>query len=205
MKLDFWLDPVCPWCWLTSRWIVDITPHRDLDVTWRPISLKIKNQLTEESPFYARASHTLGLLRVMESVRATEGAAAIGGLYAVFGEHIHHRQDSFVDAAQTLAEAGLPSSHAGAFNDESWDPIIRAQMDEGLALTGNDVGTPLLAFTPETGPRVGFFGPVISRRLALDAGLRLWDGLLAASATDGFWELKRTRSEGPDFTQVPTT
>jgi hypothetical protein len=73
-------------------------------------------------------------------------------------------------------------------------------MDEGLALTGNDVGTPILGFVDESGKRVGFFVPVISRRLPLDAGLRLWDGLMLAASVDGFWELKRTRTEGPDFT-----
>jgi hypothetical protein len=73
-------------------------------------------------------------------------------------------------------------------------------MDEGLALTGNDVGTPILGFVDEMGKRVGFFGPVISRRLPLDAGLRLWDGLMLAASVEGFWELKRTRTQGPDLT-----
>jgi 2-hydroxychromene-2-carboxylate isomerase len=200
MQLDFWLDPACPWCWVTSRWVNDVAPHRDLEVRWRPISLKIKNDTGPDSPWYEVASYTHNLLRVMESVRAAEGDAPLGGLYTVYGEHIHHQQDRSRPAAELLAEAGLDTAHAAAFDDESWDVAIRAAMDEGLALTGNDVGTPLLAFTDDTGKRVGFFGPVISRRLPLDQGLRLWDGVSAAATVDGFWELKRTRNEGPDVT-----
>lgn len=198
MQLDFWIDPACPWCWVTSRWVEDVAPHRDVDVTWRPISLKFKNDVQPDSPWYEAASYTHGLLRVMESVRAAEGAAPLGGLYRVYGEHIHHDQDRSRSAAELLAEAGLDTSHAAAFDDESWDPVIRAAMDDGLSLTGNDVGTPILAFA-DGDRRVGFFGPVISRRLPLDQALRLWDGVTAAATVDGFWELKRTRTENPDF------
>ncbi|MFN8020808.1 MAG: DsbA family protein [Acidimicrobiales bacterium] len=200
MQLDFWLDPACPWCWVTSRWVNDVAPHRDLEVRWRPISLKVKNETGPDSPWYEPVTYTHNLLRVMESVRAAEGDAPLGRLYTVYGEHIHHQQDSSRSAAELLAEAGIDTSHAAAFDDESWDTVIRAAMDEGLALTGNDVGTPLLAFTDDSGKRVGFFGPVISRRLPLDQALRLWDGVSAAATVDGFWELKRTRTEGPDFT-----
>lgn len=200
MQLDFWIDPACPWCWVTSRWVVDIAPHRDLDVRWMPISLKVKNAVEPGSEWYEPLAYTHGLLRVLESVRAAEGDEPLGRLYTVYGEHIHHRQDGSVSAADLLGEAGLDPSHAAAHGDESWDAVIQASMDEGLALTGNDVGTPILGFVDESGKRVGFFGPVISRRLPLDAGLRLWDGLMLAASVDGFWEMKRTRTEGPDFT-----
>jgi hypothetical protein len=202
MQLDFWLDPVCPWCWLTSRWVNDVAPHRDVEVRWRPISLKLKNGLQPDSPFFERASHTQGLLRVMEAVRAAEGDAPLGGLYSVYGEHIHHGREALPDPTVLLTEAGLDSSYATAFGDESWDDVIRAAMDEGLALTGNDVGTPILAFDSVDGERVGFFGPVISRRLPLDQALRLWDGLMLVGRVPAFWELKRTRTEAPDFTPI---
>lgn len=200
MQLDFWIDPACPWCWVTSRWVEDIAPHRDVQVRWRPISLKVKNDVQPDSPFYDAVVFTHGLLRVLESVRAAEGDEPLGRLYAVYGEHIHHRQERSLSPADLLAEAGLDTSHAAAHDDESWDAVIQASMDEGLALTGNDVGTPILGFTDDRGKRVGFFGPVISRRLPLDDGLRLWDGLMLTATVDGFWELKRTRTEGPDFT-----
>ncbi|MCB1000246.1 MAG: DsbA family protein [Acidimicrobiales bacterium] len=200
MQLDFWIDPACPWCWVTSRWITDIAPHRDLEVTWRPISLKVKNDTQPDSPWYEVSSYTHNLLRVMESVRAAEGDGPLGRLYSVYGEHIHHQRDHDQPAATLLEEAGLPPSHAAAFDDDSWDPVIRAAMDEGLALTGTDVGTPLMAFTDaDSGRRVGFFGPVISRRPPLAQALKLWDAVSAAATVDGFWELKRTRTEDPDF------
>lgn len=200
MQLDFWIDPICPWCWVTSRWVNDIAPRRDVEVTWRPISLLLKNQPAPDSPWYEASRYTHNLLRVMESVRAAEGDAPLGHLYTTFGEYIHHQQDRSKTAAELLAAAGLDTAHAAAFDDPSWDATIQAAMDEGLALTGNDVGTPLLAFVDDRGKKVGFFGPVISRRLPLEQGLRLWDGVTAAATVDGFWELKRTRTEGPDFT-----
>ena len=137
----------------------------------------------------------------MESVRAAEGDGPIGRLYEVYGEHIHHRKE-LVSAAVALAEAGLAPEHAAAFDDPRWDPTIKAAMDEALGLTGNDVGTPILAFETSSGERVGYFGPVISRRLPLEHGLRLWDGLVLMISTPGLWELKRTRTEAPDFTTV---
>jgi hypothetical protein len=135
-------------------------------------------------------------------VRAAEGDEAIGALYTVMGEHVHHQGNTFVEAKTVLADAGLDAHHADAFDDESWDSVIRAAMDEGLALTGHDVGTPILGFNNSNGHRVGFFGPVISRRLSHEDGVRLWDGLMATASVDSFWELKRTRTEAPDFTPV---
>ena len=138
---------------------------------------------------------------MLESVRRAEGDAPIGRLYEVYGNHIHHQKDA-VDAATALSEAGLSASHAAAYDDKSWDTVIKDAMDEGLALTGKDVGTPILGFANANGKRVGFFGPVISRRLPLDDGLRLWDALVQMVDVDHFWELKRTRTETPDFTPV---
>jgi DSBA-like thioredoxin domain len=202
MQLDFWLDPICPWCWLTSRWVNDVAPHRDVQVRWRPISLLFKNDLPSDSPFFERATHTRNLLRVIESVRAAEGDEPIGNLYTTMGEHIHDRGNSFVEAITVLKESGLDVAHADAFDDEQWDAAIKDGMAEGLALTGSDVGTPILGFTNAKGNKVGFFGPVISRRLPEADALQLWDGLMAVATVDSFWELKRTRTENPDFTPV---
>ena len=202
MKLEIWVDPVCPWCWLTSRWAIDVAPHRDLDIQWRSISLKVKNRTEPGSRWYEPVAYTHSLLRVMESLRAAEGNEAVGRFYTTAGTHIHHNEDRAQTADALLAEAGLDRSHAAAFDDESWDTVIEAAMNEGLALTGDDVGTPILAFANGEGTRVGFFGPVISRRLPVDQSLQLWDGMVAMAETDSFWELKRTRVEGPDFTPV---
>jgi hypothetical protein len=158
-----------------------------------------KNNPSEDSPFYSKVMHTHGLLRVLESVRASEGEGPIGRLYEVYGENIHHQGNSSVDASTLLAQAGLPAHHADAYGDEAWDKAIRLGMDEGLALVGNDVGTPILGFERADGSKVGFFGPVMSRRLPLDKALDMWDGLQLMTSIDCFWELKRTRTEQPNF------
>ena len=204
MQVRFWLDPICPRCWLTSRWILDVAPHRDLDITWMPISLFVKNNLAEQpdSPFYEGAKHTHGLLRVLESLRAAEGNGPLEAYYTAAGEYIHHQRDSSVSAATVLAEAGLPAAHAAAYDDPSWDAAIATSMDEGLGLTGTDVGTPIIAFPNANGDTTAFFGPVISRRLPLAQALDLWDGMMLMGRVDSFWELKRTRTENPDFTPV---
>jgi len=201
MQVRFWVDPICPWCWLTSRWILDVAPHRGLDITWMPISLFVKNGLADQpdSPFYEAAKHTHGLLRVMESVRAAEGDAPLGALYTAMGEHIHHNRNRAVEAATVLAEVGLPVSHAAAYDDPSFDAAIAASMDEGLGLTGTDVGTPIIAFPNASGVTTAFFGPVISRRLPTAQALDLWDGMMLMGRVDSFWELKRTRTSGPTF------
>lgn len=188
---------------MTSRWVVDIAADRNITVRWRSISLLLKNNPPPDSPWYPRSARTHALLRVLESVRAAEGEGKLGELYTAYGRRIHHDQNVDFDPVEALTEAGLPASHASAMDDESWDAVIRAQMDEGLALTGTDVGTPILGFTNESGKKVGFFGPVISRRLTRDEGLKLWDGVMLISGVDSFWELKRTRTESPAFGERP--
>ena len=199
MNIDFWVDPACPFCWTTARWIVDdIAPARDLSITWRPISLKLKNNPPEGSPFFAVASFTHGLLRVMESVRTTDGNDGVFKLYWEFGSRIHHDANRDFDPADALEAVGLDTSHAGAFSNEKWDDVIRAGMDEGLALVGTDVGTPIIATTRSNGDRAGYFGPVITGKPDLQHGLAMWDGLMAMMEVDTFFELKRTRTEPPN-------
>lgn len=197
MLVNYWLDPLCPWCWMTSRWIVEVAPQRDLDIQWRPISLKLKNDPPPESPNYGAVTASLKLLRVMEAVRTTEGNGPIGDLYTEFGTRIHGRQDLFFDPADALTAAGLDPVFAQAADDESWDDAIAADMAVGLALTGDDVGTPLIGFKDTEGNDTAIFGPVISRFLEPEEGLRLWDAVFAMGSIPGFWELKRTRTEDP--------
>jgi hypothetical protein len=195
--VDIWIDPACPWCWLTSRWLVDVAPHRELDVQWRSISLLRKNGLEEGSPYYDVCLHTHRLLRVLEAVKDAHGNAAAGELYAALGRRIHQGQEGFVEAATALTDIGLDPGLAHAFDDDRWDATIEASMAEGLGLVGDDVGTPIIGLSTSAGERVGFFGPVISRRPPLEQALQLWDGIALAAAVPGFWELKRTRTEGP--------
>jgi hypothetical protein len=198
VNIDFWIDPACPFCWATARWAVDeVQPHRDLRITWRPISLFFKNRPEPDSPAYEALVFTHGLLRVMESVRTTDGNDGVFRLYWEFGSRIHHDEDSPFDPADALANTGLDTAHAAAFDDDSWDEVIRSAMDEGLALVGNDVGTPIIAMTNSDGERVGYFGPVISRIPSTEKSLAMWDALVTMMDVDSFFELKRTRTEGP--------
>lgn len=200
MKVQYWFDPGCPWCWLTSRWLVDeVVPARDLEIDWQPISLLFKNDPPADTPYRKVTEFTTGLLRVVESLRDAGHEDRIGDVYTAFGEKIHHEGDRDFDPAPVLTALGLPESHAAAATDESWDAAVRKGHDDGLSLVGDDVGTPIIAIARDDGERVGLFGPVISRKPTGDDALRLWDGLLAMLRTDGFWELKRTRTEGPQL------
>jgi hypothetical protein len=197
---------------MTARWVVDVVqPERDLNITWQPISLLFKNEPPEDSDYFAPVDFTHKLLRVFESVKAAEGMAAAEALYWQYGAVLHHDRstgDADMDAVMAggaepfLEAAALDASHAAAFDDESWDTVIREKMDAGLALVGNDVGTPIIAFDSPEG-RKGIFGPVISRKPEGEEGLALWDAMATMATMDGFWELKRTRTVGPDFGERP--
>ncbi len=195
---------------MTARWVVDeVQPHRDLNITWQPISLLFKNEPGEDSPFFEPVTFTHSLLRVMESVRAAEGNDAVKDLYWQYGAVLHHdrsngdaEMDEIIAAgvAPFLEAAGLDASHAEAFDDESFDAEIRTRMDAGLALVGQDVGTPIIAFGTPDGAK-GIFGPVISK-MPTDS-LAVWDAMVTMTTMDGFWELKRTRTEDPHFPERP--
>ena len=190
---------------MTARWVVDeIKDQRDLDITWQPISLLLKNQPPEDSDYYAPVLATYKMLRVMESVRATEGNDGVFKLYWELGARIHHDKDRDFAIADALESAGLPTSHAAAFDDESFDDEIRKRHDAGLELVGTDVGTPIIAMDKPDGSRQGIFGPVITRVPDSADSLKLWDGMVAMMSVDGFWELKRTRTERPEFGDRPT-
>lgn len=188
---------------MTSRWLVEVAPERDLEIKWKSISLLVKNKPPEDSDYYGPVLKTHKMLRVFESVLADEGNGPAGDFYTELGRRIHHDQDRDFDVADALSAVGIDTRHAAALDDESWDPKIQAAMDDGLGLVGDDVGTPIIAFENSSGIRNGIFGPVISRRPTGDDVLGLWDGMAAMMNVDGFWELKRTRTQPPDFGERP--
>lgn len=202
-NVRFWVDPICPWCWTTSQWIRRIADERDLRITWEPISLLVKNAPGPDSAFYEPLVWTRGLLRVMESVRASGGEERLGELYTEYGRRIHHLGERDWDAAEALVAVGLDPAHAAAANDEAWDEPLLARMNEGLALVGTDVGTPIIAFHRPDGREVATFGPVITKAPAHDDALALWDAFVTLTALDEFWELKRTRTASPEFGDAP--
>lgn len=197
---------------MTARWAVDVVqPARDLQITWEPISLLFKNEPSEDSPFYPVNRFTHSLLRVMQAVNEAEGNEAARRLYWQYGAVLHHDRVAGVadfgelvggDASRFLEAAGLPSAYNDAFGDETWDENIRERMQVGLDLVGTDVGTPIIAFDTPKGPR-GVFGPVISRTPDGDDPAAVWDAMVTLATTDGFWELKRTRTEDPEFPARP--
>ncbi len=205
MKVEFWVDPACPFCWATARWMVDeVIPNRDVQVTWRPISLKFKNEPPADSPFFEPVTFTHNLMRVMESARAAEGDGAFFDLYWEAGARIHHDGTRTFDVGDLLETVGLDAKHAAAFDDDSWDAVIRESMDDGLALVGNDVGTPIIALVNSDGRWVGYFGPVITSVPPTDKSVAMWDALVTMMDIDSFFELKRTRTEAPDPGDRPT-
>ena len=212
--LHFYFDPVCPFAWITSKWVRMVAGQRDYTVDWRFISLRLINDhLDYDSQFPAGydAGHTSGLrlLRVAAKARAEHGRAAIGPLYAAIGAQVFDRPRAGHDDTHgayrgtstflepILAAAGLPGQLADALDDDSFDAEIRAEGDEALALTGKDVGTPIMQFQPPNG--VAFFGPVISRPPTPEEAVPLWDHVLGLASFPGFAELKRSLRERPQL------
>ena len=189
---------------MTARWVVDeVQPARDLEVTWQPISLFFKNEPKPESDYYPRSYFTHRLLRVMESVRKADGNDAVVRLYWEYGRRIHHDGTRDFTAAEALAAVGMDTCHAEAFDNDLWDDEIRTRMDVGLELAGHDVGTPIIAFNDRYGDKQAYFGPVITRVPPTEDSLAMWDALVAMMDVQGFWELKRTRTERTDFGARP--
>ena len=212
MNVSLWVDPACPWCWVAARWAVDVVaPGRDLTISWEPISLLFKNEHGEDSENNAANQLTQRLHRVKQPVKEAEVIDAARLLYWQYGADLHHdRVAGTVDAAEVLsagagpflAAAGLPSQYAAAYDDDSWDETIRTRMQVGLDLVGGDVGTPIVAFDTPAGPK-GVFGPILSRMPHGTDGVELWDAMVKFATHDGFWELKRSRTEDPQFPARP--
>jgi hypothetical protein len=142
------------------------------------------------------------MLRVMESVRSSDGDERAFDWYWESGSRIHQLGDPEFDFGDALEQLGLDRSHSAAAADTAWDTEIRSRMDAGLELVGDDVGTPIIAFLCDDGVKRGIFGPVISRMPTGDQALALWDAMETVATMDGFWELKRTRTERPSFPPI---
>ncbi len=201
VRVDFYFDPVCPWCWITSRWLVDVAAQRDIAVRWRPFSLLLKNGSDPDDPDGAPRSHVQGLraLRVVAAAADAHGDETVGPLYTRLGARYHHDQERTFDLATVLEAVGLPAALAAAAQDSSWDSVIEASMKEALAVAGEDVGVPLIVFDGER----GFFGPIISKAPTGTAAAEMFDHVAALASFDGFWELKRDRTADPEFGPRP--
>jgi 2-hydroxychromene-2-carboxylate isomerase len=203
--VDFFWDPICPWAWITSRWVHEVAGQRALDVDWRFIALRIVNEDRDyEREFPARYAerHGLGLrlLRVAAAARDVHGRDAVGPLYTAFGTRIHVDRDidglAGTDAIiEILRGLDLDPGSATAADDEAWDEVVRADTATALERAGRDVGTPVITFAPPDGP--SFFGPVISRIPRGPEAVELWDSVERLAHFPGFAELKRSLRERP--------
>lgn len=189
---------------MTARWVVDeVAPKRDLNLVWQPISLLFKNDPDPESQYYQGALAGHRSLRVMEAIRAEHGNGRAGDWYWQCATRIHHDGERPPDLVAALDTLGLDRSLAAAADDTSWDSEISKRMDAGLELVGDQVGTPIIAFECDDGTKRGIFGPVITRVPDTEQSLAFWDAMVVFTTTDGFWELKRTRTERPEFGNRP--
>ena len=205
--LEFFFDPVCPWAWITSRWVVNVTEEQPMDVDWRFICLRIVNEHRDYEkdfrPGYERG-HTRGLelLRVAAAARATIGRDAVLPLYTAFGRTIHLERnapafDEPAGVATILSELGYPAELAEAAISTEYDGVVREETQLALDRCGGNIGTPVLSFQPPEGP--SFFGPVINKAPKGKEAVELWDAVWALGSNPHFSELKRSLRGRPDF------
>ncbi|HVT21355.1 MAG TPA: DsbA family protein [Mycobacteriales bacterium] len=194
---EFWFDTLCPWAWLTSRWMVEVEQVRDVKVRWRPMSLAILNEGRDlPADYIERVAVGWGPMRVCAAAEQAHGPEVLGALYTQLGTRFHpqHLPQDRPTIEAALAEAGLPADLADAIDDPSYDEAVRASHEEGMALVGMDVGTPIIKVAD-----VAFFGPVVTPAPRGEAAGKLWDGVLLVAQTPGFYEIKRTRDVRPSF------
>jgi 2-hydroxychromene-2-carboxylate isomerase len=195
---DFWFDPLCPFAWITSRWMLEVEQVRDVRVRWHPMSLHFLNKDREQLPESYRANVARGLPigRVLMAAQEQVGPEALGPLYTALGVRIHHDKQErdrrlVVDA---LADARLPAELIEAFDDATYDEPLRLSHQEAIDRVGDDVGTPTIAFNGSA-----FFGPVLTRIPRGEEAGRLWDGAITVAELPYFFEIKRTRTGELDF------
>lgn len=209
--IEFFWDPICPFSWITSRWVANVAVQRDYSVDWRFISLRLINKEKDyatEFPSGYEEGHTAGLrmLRVAAAVRDELGRDALGPLVAAYG-HSYWDQPMGTDlrgrlstpdhVAEVLTAAGLPIRFADALEDTGWDILLDAESQLALERTGRDVGTPIITFRPPDG--LSFFGPVISRVPTDEETVELWEAVIKLAAFPGFAEMKRSLRERPQL------
>jgi 2-hydroxychromene-2-carboxylate isomerase len=192
-----WFDPICPWAWLTSRWLVELEQVRDVEVTWSVMSLAVLNAGRELSPEYlAMMDSSWGPVRVIIAAARDHGPKVIKPLYDAMGIRIHvgGEHDYPLAIAAALDDVGLPPDLLRFATSADVDDDVRASHQRAIGLVGDQVGTPVIAMGG-----VAFFGPVVTPAPKGEAAGRLWDGMVLMAGTPGFFELKRTRTQNPIF------
>ncbi|KAA1423769.1 DsbA family protein [Mumia zhuanghuii] len=196
--VDMWFDPLCPWAWMTSRWLLEVEQVRDVEVRFHVMSLSVLNEDAEDLPEFYRDLLARGWapVRVATAAAQKHGEAVLRDLYTAIGTRVHPggRDLDTTVLAEALAEVGLEPELIEAGDSDAFDEALRASHQRAMDLVGTDVGTPVIAIDD-----IAFFGPVVSPAPKGEAAGRLWDGCLLVAETDGFFEIKRTRTREPIF------
>jgi protein-disulfide isomerase-like protein with CxxC motif len=196
--VDFWFDPLCPWAWIASRWILNAAEIRDLEVQWHVMSLAELNSGRDDLPEKDKdlMAQAWGPVRVVVAAGQAHGPEVVGPLYTALGTrfHVQGEERDRDTIAKALADVGLPVDLLDAIDSDDYDEALRASHYDGINRVGMDVGTPVISVGG-----VAFFGPVVTPAPKGEAAGKLWDGVLAVAGTEGFYELKRSREAAPSF------
>jgi len=206
--VDMWFDPLCPWAWITSRWLLEVERVRAVEVRFHVMSLNVLNENKDIPESYReRLATGWGLTRVLVAAEQRYGAGVLRDLYTAIGTrvHVHKEERDQAMLAAALADAGLDPALAAEATNTDLDPRLRESHAEGMAPVGDDVGTPVIHVPGADGRTVAFFGPVVTPTPTGEEAGRLWDGVLLVAGTEGFFELKRSRDRSPDTTPVALT
>ena len=200
MKATFWFDPMCPWTWITSRWVIEVTQVREVEVNWQVMSLGVLNEGNDVSTEYAELmKRTWGPVRVLHAAAAAHGEQVLLPLYTAMGNRFHLEKEKDVDAviAAALAEVGLDADFANAADGTEFDDRVRSSHANAVAISGKGVGAPVIAIDDLDGNPVGFFGPIMTPIPRGEAAGKMWDGFVLVAQVPGVVEIKRTRIDGP--------